>query len=62
MIIEPLLTKIIDGREFVEISNHAAKGVKKQGYMICSDGTIFSLISNQFMIIDRTFNDYPVRE
>lgn len=48
--IEPLMTKIIDNEEYVEISNHAAKGIKKQTYFINKNGMIFSALSNRFII------------
>lgn len=60
MMIEPLLQQTINGKEFVEISNFAAPGIKKHGYLISKDGDIYSLISNKFMNPTIASNGYKV--
>lgn len=60
MLIEPLLQQVINGKGFVEISNFAAPGIKKHGYLISRDGDIYSLISNKFMTPTIAPNGYKV--
>lgn len=42
-------TIYIDNKEFVEITNTAAKDILPNTYYICRDGTIYSKLSNRFI-------------
>ena len=60
MLIEPLMREIIDGKEFVEISNFAASGIRKRSYLINIHGEIYSLISNKYLHQTVSLNGYLV--
>ena len=49
ILLEPLLLLKIDNKDYIEISNQAAKGISKQSYFINQDGSIYSTISNRFL-------------
>lgn len=54
------MQQVIDEKDFIEISNFAAKGIRKKSYLINRDGEIYSLISNKYMKHSMDADGYPV--
>ena len=60
MMIEPLMQINIDNKQFIEISNFAAPGIRKYSYFINMNGEIFSKISNRYMSFTINAQGYKV--